>query len=363
MLWQNLNTRADQFFKMEIVGGDSRRRFVAARRQNTANRQQKLPPSRIPLDLPTPDGYSAPPKADILRRILVPWNASMPNCRRQIVLLLALLASSGCTAPMQKGKSPLMQAQMSPDSVALDMFFVRFPFGDTTVNDKLWQQIDEQQFSPELRDRLARNGFRVGLISGQMPQELSKLMQLSDKPAPSGELEGAKVTNLETEPRVLRRHLQIRAGQRSEIVASSVYPELSLFVQKAGQLSGKTFNQAQGIFAVKTLPTPDGRIRLELVPELHHDQPKPHWIGSQGVLRLETSRPKEVYDDMTITANVSPGAMLILTSLPNRPGSLGHDFFTDGDNHLEQKLLIVRLSQTQSDPLFNPPEPLKLDQQ
>ena len=87
------------------------------------------------------------------------------------------------------------------------------------------------------------------------------------------------------------------------------------------------------------------------------------WVGNQGMLRLEASRPKRVYDDMTITADLSPGAMLVLSSLANRPGSLGHHFFTQNDGRLEQKLLVVRLSQTQQDGLFSPPEPLKLEDQ
>jgi hypothetical protein len=41
---------------------------------------------------------------------------------------------------------------------------------------------------------------------------------------------------------------------------------------------------------------------------------------------------------------------------------LGHYFFTENNGNLEQKLLIVRLSQTQNDGLFSPPEPLNLDE-
>ena len=81
------------------------------------------------------------------------------------------------------------------------------------------------------------------------------------------------------------------------------------------------------------------------------------------MLRLETGRPRKVYDDMTMTANLQPGSMLILSSLSNRPGSLGHYFFTQNDARLEQKLLVVRLAQTQHDGLFSPPEPLKLEEQ
>jgi hypothetical protein len=102
---------------------------------------------------------------------------------------------------------------------------------------------------------------------------------------------------------------------------------------------------------------------LELVPELHHDQPRRRWdVGDQGVLTLESDKPREVFDDMTISADLAPGAMVILSSLPNRPGSLGHYFLTQNNGQLEQRLLIVRLSQTQPIGLFRPPEPLKLEE-
>ena len=48
--------------------------------------------------------------------------------------------------------------------------------------------------------------------------------------------------------------------------------------------------------------------------------------------------------------------MVIVSSLPDRPGSLGHYFFTEGeDHHVEQKLLVLRLIQTQHDDLVAPP--------
>ena len=247
---------------------------------------------------------------------------------------------------------------MSPDSVVLEIFFVRFPFGDQDANEKLWEQIDEQHFSPDLRGRLAKNGFRVGVLSGQMPPELSKLLELTDKPAPEDET----VENLESEPCVVCRHQQLRTGQRGEIIASGVYDQLPVLVCDSGRLSGQTYGQAQGMFAVKSYPRPDGRVRLELVPELHYGQPRQRWVAGQGMMRLETGRSRQVYDDMAMTTELAPGAMLILSSLPNRQGSLGHHFFTDDGERLEQKLLVIRLSQTQHDALFNPPEPLELEE-
>jgi len=286
----------------------------------------------------------------------------MPCACRNVPLLLAIFALAGCTTAMHKGKSPLMPAQMSPDSVVLDIFVVRFPFGDPDVNEKLWQEIDEQGFPLELRDRLTQNGFRVGIVTGQMPMALSKLLELNDKPVPDGKMEETNLTNFETKPRVTRQHQQLRAMQRSEITASRIYDELPVFVPENGRLCGQTYHLAQGMLAMKSLPQPDGRVRLELVPELHHDQPRPQWGGNQGVMRLDLSRPRRVFDDMAISTNLSPGSMLVLSSLPNKPGSLGHHFFAENDDGQQQKLLIVRLSQTQPAGLFDASEPFKLDE-
>jgi hypothetical protein len=288
----------------------------------------------------------------------------MPSAWRLIFAILTAMALAGCNTPIYKGKSPLAPPQMSPDSVVLDLFFVRVPFGNPDANERIWKEIDEQSFSPELRERLSRNGFRAGVVNGQIPGDLTKLLELEDKPAVNGKIEDTKVDNLESAPRVVRRHLQLRAGQRSEIQASNVYAQVPLSMCESGQLCGQTYYQAQGILAIKAFSQPDGQVRMELMPELHHGDARPRWIGGPGMMRLDSSRPKQVFDKMALSAEIAPGSMIVLSSLANRPGSLGHYFFTqdDGSGHLEQKLLIVRLSSTQHDGLFNPPEPIKLEE-
>ncbi len=263
---------------------------------------------------------------------------------------------AGCATPVKKGKSLLAPAQMSPDSCVLEVFFIRVPFGDAQANDELWQELDEQHFPADLRGRLMRNGFRVGVVTGQIPIALSNLLELGDKPAPASEVKGANLADLGTKPRVTKRHMQVRAGQPSEIIASSIYDQLPVLVCESGQVWGETYNQAQGIINLKAFPLPDGRIRVELLPEVHHDQPRQRWIADQGMMRLDASRPKRIFEDLDISATLSPGSMLIMTSLSNRPGSLGHNFFTENDGRLEQKVLVIRLAQTQHDDLFAPSE-------
>jgi hypothetical protein len=278
-------------------------------------------------------------------------------------VVLALLALAGCTKPLIKGKSPLAPARMSPDSCVLDVFFIRVPFGDPQANDVLWQELDEQHFPADLRGRLMRNGFRIGVVDGQIPIALSNLLELGDKPAPPDELMGTNLTDLSSKPRVTRQHMQVRAGRPNEIVASGMYEQLPVLLCDSDRrnVNGETYDQAQGFFNLKAFPLPDGRVRIDMLPEIHHDQPRQRRVEDQGVIRLDFSRPKRVFEDMAISASLSPGGMFVMTSLPNLSGSLGHHFFTENEGRSEQKLLVIRLSQTQHDGLFVTPEELSLE--
>jgi hypothetical protein len=277
----------------------------------------------------------------------------MPSRLEKIAALLALLAIAGCSKPLLKGKSPLAQAQMSSDSCVLDIFFVRVPFGDPKVNDDLWQELDEQHFSADLRVRLMRNGFRVGVVEGQIPIALSNLLELTDKPPPTNEVPNANLSDLGAKPKVMRQHMQIRSGQPSGIIASGTYDQLPVLVCESDRLSGETYEQAQGIFNVKTTPLPDGRVRIDLTPEVHYGQARQHWVADQGMMLLDSGKPKRGFEELALSSVLSPGGMLVMTSLPNRSGSLGHHFFTENSGLKEQKLLVVRLSQTQHDGLFD----------
>lgn len=286
--------------------------------------------------------------------------------RAWMFVCLVLAAGPACTPIQPVGKSPLAQPQMSPQAAVLDIYFIRVPFGDPKANDLLWQEIDEQPFPTELRQEMSRNGFRLGVISGQIPTALADLMQLSAEPPPTPQsaLESRLNTaDLSGEAKVVQRHLQVRPGQRNEIVTSPLHDELPVLLWESNQLCGQTYRQAQSALTVRTQNQRDGRVQLHLVPEIQHGEPKQRWVGGQGVLRLEAGRAKKVFEHLSIAATLAPGQMLVMTNLPARSGSLGHHFFTDrqtGDT--VQKLLVIRLSQTQHDDLIAPPEVLQLDE-
>jgi hypothetical protein len=273
----------------------------------------------------------------------------------RIVLAALVSLAAGCQTEQPKKASVLQSTQMSPDAVALEILLVRLPPKSAELHRKVWGEVDEQHLPAELRQLLARNGFRAGVL-GQMPSALADVLAMQDKAPAAGEPQKLGLADFEGPPRVMPRLLQTRAGQRNEIVASGVYDDLPVLLSEDGELCGRTFHEAQGIFALAAFPQADGRVRLELVPELHHDQSRPHVVGDQGMWRLECGRPKRVFDDLKIPALLTPGSILIVGCLPDRPGSLGHSFFTEDSGSAEcaQKLLLVRVCQTQHDDLVHP---------
>lgn len=272
---------------------------------------------------------------------------------RRIPLLLALLLTGGgCSAISEKPDDLLSEVHLPPGSVVLDLFFIRVPFGEPQMNDRLWQQVDEQHFPAILRQRLGRNGFRVGVVGDPIPMRLLQLLELDDKPVPSGQANRIDVARIEVEPHVQRRHMSLRAGEHGDIVASSVYERLAVPTYESGQLSLRTYCQAQGHLIVEAAEQSDGRVQLKLTPELRHGQSRMMHrpaVGNEAAFQFMPGQPCRVFDDLSISATVSPGSMLIVSCLPDRAGSLGHHFFTCDNDRLEQKLLVVRLSQTQHD--------------
>ncbi len=287
------------------------------------------------------------------------------SCAALAVAVLVVAAATGCLEldlVKRRAESPLRPAQMSPDSVVVEAFFARFAEGDPRANSILWREIDEQHFPAEKRRDLARCGFRAGKVGGQVPLALARLLEMKDEAPPDDGVNRVSLDRLQTEPLVTHRRMQVRPGAPSEIVTSRTYDELTVLRCEEDGLCGRTYAKAQALYDLRVYPLHDGRVRVELEPQVQHGDPGKRWVGDQGMWRLDTSRQKQVFADLALSAELAPGEMVVLTCLPGRHGSLGHSFFTDDSSgEPQQKLLLVRVAQTQHDGLFTPGEPLPLD--
>jgi hypothetical protein len=280
--------------------------------------------------------------------------------RSLAVLIGGVLISAGCAALTKQSTgepSSLPPLKSTANTVGLEIALLKLTPETESQIAPIWSEIDESQLPIDLRRELADNGMRCGLFGSRIPAKLKLLIdqlvepQLIDSEADSTG-DGIRVG---AGPVPICRHLQSRTGQRHELLASEVLPEIAVLRSEHEQVVGKTYQDAQCIWALKTFPQGDGRVRVQLTPEVHFGQPQNQWIGqSTGIFRQVTARRRKAFEDLRIEAVVSPGQTIMLSGTGTVKG-LGQHFFTYGTDTETpgKKLLLIRLARSQYDDLFS----------
>lgn len=277
---------------------------------------------------------------------------------RLTIALAFGLAALGCSfaPPSSGGKSPLSPFKPGLETSALEVVFVRHAYELPALNEELWRQVDETSITSEVRQSLEQNGLRAGVIAGAVPLALEAAMS-ADEPSKAqagGEPSASpSLGQLESESFVRRRILHALPGHRAELLASGIYDLLPLLVRDGREVGGGRYEKAQCVIAAKAVPLGDQRIRLLLVPEVQHGEPRQEIRGDDGVFRFDSARPKVAFDKMAIEVVLSPGQAIVLGTRTERPGSIGHYFFTEPRaGQREQKLMLIRFTGSKFDNLL-----------
>ena len=145
----------------------------------------------------------------------------------RIAIASLVCVAGGCRIfpdeTMGKGHSPLSRLPPSPDSVAMEIIWARFPANDPVLDDAAWNEIDETQIEPSVRRELLNNGIRAGVIGGVYP-DCNRPRSASRESHAENDKTVADETKRRThdEPIVHGHMLRVRRNQRSEIQASEI---------------------------------------------------------------------------------------------------------------------------------------------
>lgn len=286
----------------------------------------------------------------------------MPRRRTKLLALpttLLLLAAAGGCAKLPKQSHSLFGPE-TPDAVALDVFFVSYPFGDEAVNGPLFSEIDPQEIPLDVRQRLAANGFVAGIVGGQLPPIVGQLLHLADRP-PDETLPTVDVLH---PPRVRRQLLKtFRPEDPATLITSGAKdPHAMLTVlyndDDPPAVRGGKYTNAKTVFSTRIVPQDDGRVRLELLPTIEYGEPRQQWVPGEGSFEMKVASPRKTFDQLQLAAALSPGQVLVIGCRTDPPGSLGYQFFTQRyADRLEQVVLLIRLAQARPAELFAEDQP------
>ncbi len=294
--------------------------------------------------------------ATLVSRIV---NLSFPRLKAFVLITIAttlcgchLLKTPKWALQKEVEKSPLSSPRLAEDSVVIEVSFIRVATENREAIEKAWNDIDETHIPAELRTKLTENGFRYGKLPSAIPSSFEQLLtddkNTTDPTAQAG--------NLNLNLGLRNRRLQCSAGSENHIVLSdSVVNDMVVIHSEDQYTSAERFQQAQCQFEFRTYPQPNGSVRLEVVPQIHHGAAKSHFHGHDGAWLLRTQREIEEYTDLLVDTNLQPGESLLLSCTELAPGLGGH-FFSDNDDQTEvQHMLRLRVLHTQYDDLFQNP--------
>jgi hypothetical protein len=277
------------------------------------------------------------------------------------LLLLAGLTGSGCRflsadrEPAASDAGPMLGQPARPRSAArtlqLELLFVRCPPDDAELRNELWSFVDEQFLDPATRGRLAANGLRVGIVTGQLPAHLAERFSGT---VPADDATGNQP--LSAESLVTRRQLRLLPGRRSEIVTASSQEELLLLEQSPDGVSGGTYRDASPLLAVVARPAADGRVTIEAVPEIRHGPVEKTWVGEDGMFRLESGQKRHRMEHLSFSATLPADALLLVGHAGNDTATVGDRLLRDHDrvDAAGLRLLAIRPAAAAVDPLFAP---------
>lgn len=246
------------------------------------------------------------------------------------------------------GAAPIVQ-RPAPKTVPLEIVFARADDRDAAWQDELWATADEQAFDRALRGRLAANGLRVGLLTGQPPPELAARLA----PAAAGAEPDAVPAGPADRPPVLRRFLRLLPGRHTEVVAATGLEEVILLEHDGGEVHGATYHDASAYFALRAWPAADGRVRIELVPTVRHGPLERTWVGEEGAFRLEAGQGRAPFERLAFTATIPQGGTLLVGGCGTASSTVGDAFFRDRTASGQcRRLLAIRPQGRTADPRF-----------
>jgi hypothetical protein len=290
-------------------------------------------------------------------------DVSMLRRTRALLWLIGIIPVIGCaqwSPPPAAELTNLPLPSLAPDSVVLEVTFVRIPAEKLDFESRFWPEADESALDVELRRRLAANGFRAGVVRTPPPPVLQELFDAQGVPDAA---DGTTALSGGNEIAVRAHRLRNRTGQPGKvIVRGTTIPKLAALVSdESGRIRGESLDQAQAFFTVTSHTQEDGQVRVEMTPTVEHGQQRPRFKGQHGAWVVDnSSRPAKTFDDLQISAILSPGQAVAIGCSESLRG-LGEQFFAADLAEQEPRLLlIVRLQQTQADERFAPddlPEP------
>jgi hypothetical protein len=241
------------------------------------------------------------------------------------LLGLAVLALAGCLFRRDVHAPSWMKPFAGPagsDVIVMDVAVLEVPVGDPYVNSELWSAADDQVVAPEIRKRLEENGLRVAKVCGRPPDGLLGLL---------------------TSERSNRNARQARKRSGDPYSVAIGPQRETLRYQPDGAGEANLFEQASCFLQITPQLGKDGKVQMQLVPQVQHADRKHGMLSPTIAMVLQTQRSTESFAPLRLDVPIGLNEYILVGAYFDRRESLGFQFFVTGTGERPvQRLLAIR---------------------
>ena len=232
------------------------------------------------------------------------------------------------------------------NTVNIEIFIIRLAPHQNEVLQQLWQEVDEQSLSPQLRRELFAQGFRVGILGNLLSPALARLLNVSANArvdTPWGDFQEFSAADA-TRESATTRNMRILSPEMRTLVKlfDTPLPELSLFWEEHGMFCGQTYREAIGLVCVSATANKDGSAQIQIIPEVEYGVLEQRLRMQSGVFVQEISRPRHSLETLTVSQRLLPGQWLIMGVTTLDSAGAGKAFFVRKASVPDQRLLAIR---------------------
>ena len=263
---------------------------------------------------------------------------------------LTLLALAGCNSARKDlrqraeqvtatvfnvNASPRNGAMVQPKFCKLDSAIIARPVGDPLVESSVWGVADEQTIAPELRQTFEANGLRVGLVTGELPADVTDAFR-------------SKPPQVETQ----WVHIALPDGEHEPIVLGEPVESVTLLVNHGGKVDGRNYDNALGRLIVTPRQANQHDVEIRIVPQIQHGARRRTIGALEGggnfapqEFAIKDAQQEELLRELATTIVVKPGQTLVLGCRSAQARSLGTFLFLQPEPKTDRMLQSVLLIQ------------------
>lgn len=225
--------------------------------------------------------------------------------------------------------------RVEPKFCMLNSAIIARPVGDRVVESSLWDVADEQIIKPELRQALETNGLRVGIITGDLPNDVLETFQ-------------AKAPQVETR----WVHFALPDGDTTPIVINDPVESVTLFLSHNSKVDGRDYHDALGRLLVTPKQMGPHDVEVRVVPQIQHGE-KRRTIGAlenagnfaPQEFAIKDAQQEEILRELATSILVKPGQTLVVGCRSEKARSLGSFLFLQAEAKSDRMLQSVLLIQ------------------